>query len=84
MFNHAINIVKRVLERRIRELVNVDAMQFGYMLGRETIDALFVVRRMQEKYNNKEKKLNKCFEDIEKAFDGVSRKMMEWAMTKKS
>ena len=24
-----------------------------------------------------------CFVDIEKAFDGVPRKMMEWAMRKK-
>ena len=50
-------IVERVLERRIRELVNIDSMQFGFMPGRGTTDALFVVQRMQEEYRDKKKKL---------------------------
>ena len=37
-------ILERVLEGKIRELVNIDAMQFGFMPGIETIDAFFVVR----------------------------------------
>ena len=28
-------IVERVLERRIRELVNIDLMQFGFMPGKK-------------------------------------------------
>ena len=39
-------------------------------------DALFVVRRMQEEYRDKKKKLYMCFVDI-KAFDRVPRKVME-------
>ena len=62
-------IVERVLERRIRELVNIDSMQFGSMPGRGTTDVLFVVRRMEEEYRNKKKKLYLHFVDIEKAFD---------------
>ena len=58
-------------------------MQFGFMAGRETTDALFVVQRMQEEYRDKKKKLYLCFEDFEKAFDRVKRKVMEWAMRKK-
>ena len=61
LLEHAMKIVERVLERRIRELVNVDSMQFGFMLGRETTDALFVVRRMQEKYRDKKKKIVRVF-----------------------
>ena len=52
------------------------------MLGRTT-DALFVVRRMQEKYRDKKKKLYVYFVDIEKAFARVLRKVMEWTMRKK-
>ena len=44
----AMKIVERMLERRIPELVNIDSMQFGFMSGKRTTDALFVVRRMQE------------------------------------
>ena len=58
-------------------------MQFGVMLGRGTTDELFVVRRMQEKYRDKKKKLYMCFVDIEKAFDRVLKKVMEWAKRKK-
>ena len=38
---------------------------------------------MHEKYKNKKKKLYMCFVDIEKAFDRVPRKVMEWATRKK-
>ena len=38
---------------------------------------------MQEEYHAKEKKLHVCLVDLEKAFDRVSRKVLEWAMRKK-
>ena len=44
---HVIKIVGRLLERRTRQLVNVDAMQFGFMPGRGRTDALFEMRRTQ-------------------------------------
>ena len=50
-------IVERVLEKRIRALVEVDDMQFGFMPGRGMTDALFVVRRMQE---DTERKIKSC------------------------
>ena len=37
-------IAKRGLEKMIRELVNVDSMQYGLMPGRETTNISFVVR----------------------------------------
>ena len=44
-------------------------MQFSSMPGRETTDALFVVRGTQEEHRDEKKKLYMCFVDIEKAFD---------------
>ena len=79
-------IVERGLERRIRESVNIDSMQFGFMPGRRTTDTLFVMGRMQEEYRDRKKKLYYfvdierrkkkklcCFVDIERAFDRVPR-----------
>ena len=83
LLEHAMKIVERVLERRIRTLVNLDKIQFGFMPGKGTVDTIFIVRRMQEEYQKKDKKLYMCFVDMEKAFDRVSRKVMEWAMRKK-
>jgi len=79
---HAMKVIERVFERRIREKVKIDAMQFGFMPGKETTDAIFTVRQMQEKYGCKGKKLYFVFVDLEKAFDRVPREVTRWALRK--
>ena len=54
------------------------------MPGKGTTDALFILRRMQEEYSDKGRQLYNCFVDLEKAFDHVPRKVMEWALRKKA
>ena len=66
---------------RLCGVVTVNEMQFGFMPERGTIDAVFILRRLQEEYHAKGKTL--CFVDLEKAFDRVSKKVLEWAMRKK-
>ena len=83
LLEHAMKIVGRVVERQIRTRVNLTKTQFGFMPGKRAMDAIFIVRRMQEEYQKKDKKLYICFVVMEKAFDGVSRKVMERAMKKK-
>ena len=83
LLQHAMKIVEKVLERRLRHMVKVDDMQFGFMPGKGTIDAVFILRRLQEEYLDREKKLYMCFVDLEKAFDRVPRKVLEWAMRKR-
>ena len=84
LLEHAMKIVERVLEKRIRELLKIDDMQFGFMPGKGTTDTSFILRRMQEEFRGREKKLYMCFVDLEKSFDRVPRKVMEWALRKKS
>ena len=57
-------------------------LQFGSMPERGTIDAV-ILRRMQEEYHAKGKKLHTCFVDPDEAFDRETRKVLEWAMRKK-
>ena len=73
-------ILERILESLIREVVDIDAMQFGFMPGRGTTDAIFIARQLQEKYLNKGKHLYFAFIDLEKAFDRVPRKVLWWSM----
>ena len=55
-------------------------MQFGFMPERGTINAVFILRKMHKEYHAKGKKLYMCFVDLDKAFDRVPRKVLEWAM----
>ena len=57
--------------------------KFGFMPGKVMIDAVFILRRLQEEYLVKEKKLYMCFVDLEKAFDRVPSKVLEWAIRKR-
>ena len=80
LLEHGMKIVERVLEKRIRSIVELNEMQFGFMPGKGTVDALFLVRRLQEEYMQKDRKLYLCFVDLEKAFDRVPRKVVEWSL----
>ena len=44
-------VEERVLEKWLLGIVSVDEMQFGFMLQRGTIDAVFILRRMKEEYH---------------------------------
>jgi len=57
-------------------------MQFGFMKGKGTTDTIFIVRRMQEKFRAKGKKLYFGFVDLEKAFDRVENRGMRVNMNK--
>ena len=43
LLEHGMKIIERVLETRIRALIDFDEAQFGFMPGKGTIEALFLV-----------------------------------------
>ena len=79
LFECGMKVVERVLEKRLCGIMPVDEMQFGFMPERGTIDAVFILRRLQEEYHAKGKKLYMCFVYLEKAFDRVPRKVLKLA-----
>ena len=58
----------------------MDENQFGFMAGRSTMGAIFVIQQLQEKYLEKKRKLYHIFVDLEKAFDKVPRPAIRWAL----
>ena len=83
LLEQGMKIIERVLERIILAIVDFNEAQFGFMPGKGTIDALFLVQRLLEEHRAKGKRICMCFVDLEKAFDIVPRRVMEWAMRKK-
>ena len=73
-------LLERVLDSSIRSMVDIDEMQFGFVPGRGTTDAIFIARQLQEKYIAAKKPLYFAFVDLEKAFDRVPREVLWWAM----
>ena len=59
--DHVMKLVEHVLERRIRKMVDINEMQFGFVCGRSATDAVFIVRQLQEKYLDVKKPLFFCF-----------------------
>jgi hypothetical protein len=84
LLEHGMKILERILEKRLRQIINIDEMQCGIMPGCGTIDAIFMLRQIQEKYRHKMRNLYLCFVDLEKAFDRVPRRVIEWALRKKA
>ena len=73
-------ILERIVDGLIRQLVSIDDSQFGFVPGRGTTDAIFVVRQLQEKYLAANKRLYMAFVDLEMAFDRVPRKVIWWVV----
>ena len=72
----------KVLDRCLRKMVDIDKMQYGFMLERWTVDAVLVLRRLSEKFSEN-KKLFFMFVDLEKAFDRVSREVICFVLRQK-
>ena len=53
LFVHGMKVVERVFDKGLCRIVSVDEMQFGFMPERGTIDAVFILRRLQEEYHAK-------------------------------
>jgi len=61
-------VIEHVFERRIREKVKIDAMQFGFMPRKGSTDAIFTIYF--------------AFVDLEKAFDTVPTEITRWVLRK--
>ena len=58
-----LKLVEKVFDKRFKNVVMIDDMQFGFMPGKGTIDAVFIFRRINEEYLAKQRKMYMCFVD---------------------
>ena len=80
LIEHALKVFERAIENLLRDKVDIGSMQFGFMPGKGTTDAIFVVCQIQERFMDKKRPLIFAFVDIEKAFDRVPHAVLEWSL----
>ena len=73
LLEHTIKFLERIVDAIIRQQVDIDSMQFGFMHGRNTTDAILILTQMQEKHLLKWKTIYVAFVDLEKVFDRIPR-----------
>ena len=56
-------ILEHILNVIIRQQVCIDEVQFEFWTGRDTTDAVFILRKLQEKFTQKKKDVNFAFLD---------------------
>ena len=57
LIDRVMKVLERLVEKKVKSKGILDSIQFRFITGKGTMDAIFIVRRMQEKYLAKKKEL---------------------------
>jgi hypothetical protein len=73
-------IFERVLDARLRSIVDISPNQCGFVKNCGTTDAIHAARLLMERHREKRKPIHMAFLDLEKAFDRVPHDLIWLAL----
>ena len=78
---HGMKMFAKIQERRLRKLITVNNMQFGFSPEKGT--TVFIIQKLQEKHLEVHKDLFLTFVDLEKAYDKAPRDLFYWCLRRR-
>jgi len=76
LLSHTMKLWERVIERRLRRDVAISENQFGFIPGKSTIEAIYLLRMLMGLYKDRKVDLHIVFTDLEKAYDRVPQEVL--------
>jgi hypothetical protein len=77
---HTMKIFQRVLDARIRNIVNITTNECDFVKRCETTDAIHAARLLLEKHRERNKPLHISFLDLETVFDRIPHELIWYTM----
>ena len=72
------------MEQRLKQKTKKSENQFGFMLVKSTMEAIFSLSQLIEKYRSKKKNMRMVFINLEKACDKVPKDLIWWVLNKRN
>jgi hypothetical protein len=82
LMSHTMKLWERIIEHHLRGVTNVTENQFGFMPGRSTMEAIFLIRQLMEKCREQKKDMHIVFINLKKVYDKMPRNIMWLALQK--
>lgn len=88
LMSHIMKLYERMIEKRLIKETSASENQFGFMLGRSTMEVIHLLKRLIERHQEKKQDLHMLlhmfFIDFESTYDKALREIMWRVLEKKS